>query len=45
MLDAFLGQLGDMDKTVLVQADVDKGAKIRDVAHGAAHDGAWLDVG
>lgn len=44
MLDAFFRQLGDMDEAVLMQADVDEGAEVRDIADGAAQDGARLDV-
>ena len=34
-----------MDEAVVVQADVDEGTEVRDVADGAAQDGARLEVG
>ena len=44
MLDAPLAEFRDMDEPCRLDADVDEDAEIRDVSHGAAHDGAGLDV-
>jgi hypothetical protein len=38
VLDEFIGQLGDVDKAILMHTDVHERAKIDDVADGALQD-------
>ena len=43
--DVTVGQLGNMDEAVLVDADVDEGAEVRDVGHDALQPHAGHEVG
>ena len=44
VLDAPFRELGDVDEAVLVQADVNEGAEVRDVADRAVQNGAGLEL-
>ena len=44
VLDEFIADLGHMDKAVLMHAEIDKGAEVDDIAHGAGQLHAGLEV-
>ena len=44
VLDEAFFQTGDMDKPVIFQTNIDKRAKINDVAHGALQHHAFLEI-